>query len=164
MQKRVFVDMDGVLCRYNTEATVSDLETDGYFRTLPARPLMVNAVKTLIKSGLADVFILSSVLSQREKKAKAEKNDWLDENIPEIRNDHRIFPICGTNKAEAVGEIGKNDILCDDHTPNLLDWVESGGKAVKILNEINGNGGTFMMGPRLTIKYPEELSELIFSM
>lgn len=42
--------------------------------------------------------------------------------------------------------------LSEDHSPNFNEWIEAGGKAIKILNEYNGLNGTFVTGPRLKIK------------
>ena len=164
MKKRVFVDMDGVLCEYKPVACLSDWDQDGYFRHLSPRQIMVNAVRLLIQSGIADVYILSSVLSQREAEATWEKNQWLYQYLPEIDYNHRLFPLCGTNKADKAGPIDGNDILCDDHTPNLRQWVQSGGKGIKILNEINGAGGTFQCGLRMKLTKPEELLFAISSL
>ena len=41
--------------------------------------------------------------------------------------------------------------LSEDHSPNFNEWIEAGGKAIKILNEYNGLNGTFVTGPRLKI-------------
>ena len=67
------------------------------------------------------------------------------------RTYHRFFTICGTSKSEAIKDLSSNDILLDDHSPNLNEWIEAGGKAIKILNEYNGLNGTFVTGPRLKI-------------
>ena len=77
MKQRVFIDMDGVLCEYRTDADLADMETAGYFRNLRPRKKMLDAVRTLVKSGCADVFILSSVLPQTESESVREKNEWL---------------------------------------------------------------------------------------
>ena len=161
MKQRVFIDMDGVLCEYRTDADLADMETAGYFRNLRPRKKMLDAVRTLVKSGCADVFILSSVLPQTESESVREKNEWLDEFLPEIQQERRIFPLCGTNKADAVADLLPTDVLCDDHTPNLNGWVRSGGKAVKIINEVNGLRGTFTAGPRVKIETGADLMRAI---
>ena len=63
--KRIFLDMDGVLCEYHADATLEDMERDGYFRTLRPRADMVNAVRRLIGRGEHEVFVLSAVLPQK---------------------------------------------------------------------------------------------------
>ena len=162
--KRVFFDMDGVLCEYHEDATMEDMEKDGYFRSLAPRTNMLEAVKCLIASGETEVYILSSVLPQRKEEATAEKNAWLNEHLPAIDEKHRLFPICGTDKAEAAGGVGSCDILFDDYTVNLDLWQAAGGRAVKILNECNGRTGRFTAGPRLRVNRPNEILETVRAM
>ena len=84
-------------------------------------------------------------------------------NIPEIDRSHRIFTMCGTNRADAVGRITGNDILPDDHSPNLEAGIKAGGKAIKVLNEYNGVNGTFITGPRLKINNTDTLLKALAS-
>lgn len=149
--QRVFIDMDGVLCEYRSEATFEDMKSCGYFSSLAPRMEMVKSVRGLIKLDKYDVYVLSAVILECSEQSKKEKMEWLDKYVPEIDDAHRIFTICGTSKAKAIDEISSNDILLDDHSPNLNDWVKSGGKAIKVLNECNGLRGTFVTGPRLKI-------------
>lgn len=150
-RKRVFIDMDGVLCEYRPDATMKDMMSSGYFASLAPRTEMLESVKGLIKLDTFDIYVLSAVISDCAEQSKREKMEWLDKYIPEIDGTHRIFTICGTNKADAIDGITANDILLDDHSPNLNEWVKAGGKAIKVLNECNGLRGTFVTGPRLKI-------------
>lgn len=150
-RKRIFIDMDGVLCEYRPEASVDDMMQNGYFASLKPRKEMLDAVKGLIKFGKYDVYVLSAVIAECAEQSKFEKNEWLDRYIPEIGSSHRIFTLCGTNKADAVESITLTDILLDDHSPNLEAWINAGGKAIKVLNECNGMNGTFVTGPRIKI-------------
>lgn len=160
-KKRIFIDMDGVLCEYNTGAELSDLEKAGYFANLRPCRKMVKAVRHLLSSRRAEVYILSAVLSQCAERSREEKNQWLDRYLPEIGADHRIFTLCGESKAEAVHGIKKSDVLCDDHSPNLQEWIRSGGSGVKILNGINGLSGTFTRGPRVKIEKKRDLARAV---
>ena len=155
--KRIFLDMDGVLCEYRVDATMEDMERDGYFRALRPRTEMLDAVRRFIRRGEYEVFVLSAVLPQKAEESVNEKNDWLDRYLPEIDAAHRLFPLCGTNKADAVPDFCTDDILFDDHSPNLERWIQSGGRGVKILNEINGVSGSFQKGPRIRVKNPNDL-------
>ena len=163
MQKRVYIDMDGVLCEYKENATLEEMKTDGYFRSLSPRAATVEAVKYLIRSKFAEVFILSSVFPERVSQASAEKNEWIDKYLPEIKHDHRIFTLCGKSKAEFLGSVNAGDILCDDYSKNLAAWTHAGGSAIKILNEVNGKGGTFTEGLRLDITSKEDLLGAVLS-
>ena len=160
-RKRIFIDMDGVLCRYRELDDLSELEKPGYFASLPPCRKVVKAVKALIRSGRADVYILSAVLPRCAETSKAEKNQWLDRFLPEIGPSHRIFTICGENKADAVHGISTDDLLLDDHSPNLKNWVRSGGRGIKILNGINGKNGTFTEGPRVKIEKKADLLKAV---
>ena len=149
MKNRVFVDMDGVLCEYRENATMDDLRQDGFFSSLRPVHGTVSAVRKLLSDGNVDVYILSSVLPERETEARREKNGWLDRYLPEIGEDRRIYPLCGTSKAECVGTLSENDVLLDDYSVNLSEWVSAGGSGIKILNGMNGRNGTFVSGPRV---------------
>ena len=159
--KRVFLDMDGVLCEYRADASMEDMERDGYFSALLPRTQTVEAVRQLIKDGVFEVFVLSAVLPQKAEASIREKNDWLDCYLPEIDSEHRLFPLCGTNKADAVDGFSKEDVLCDDHSPNLARWIASGGRGIKILNEVNGVTGSFRDGPRVRVKTPDDLTNAV---
>ena len=159
--KRVFLDMDGVLCEYRADASMEDMERDGYFRELQPRRQMVDAVRQLIRDGMFEVFVLSAVLPQKAEASIREKNDWLDCYLPEIDSAHRLFPLCGTNKADAVEAFSSEDVLCDDHSPNLARWIASGGRGIKILNEINGASGSFRSGPRVRVRTPADLMNAV---
>ena len=155
--KRVFIDMDGVLCECGLDGDVAEMERDGYFRELKPRRNMLDAVKYLIEKKCAEVYILSAVLPQKIEGSITEKNDWLNRFIPEIDARHRLFPVCGTDKADAVTAFGAEDILCDDYSHNLHRWVDASGKGVKIINEVNGIKGEYTRGPRINVNRPEEL-------
>ena len=160
-KRRVFIDMDGVLCEYKEESTPEDLVQKGYFQNLSPRKDMVDALNYLIDSKEAEVFILSAVIPEIEHQAKAEKNAWLNIFMPAVDKAHRIFTLCGEDKAAAIKNFNSSDVLCDDYTANLNLWNKAGGKAVKILNEINGKNGTFTSGPRLRISQKEDLVNAI---
>lgn len=160
-KKRVFVDMDGVLCEYRAESTVEDMEKSGYFYNLSPRKDMVDALNFLINSKEGEVFILSAVLPSVADQAKAEKNAWLNKHMSAIDESHRIFTLCGTDKVAAIKDFKSSDVLFDDYSANLNNWIAAGGKAVKILNEVNGKNGTFKAGPRVKVSNREDLVQVL---
>ncbi|MCF0150298.1 MAG: hypothetical protein HUJ80_02700, partial [Firmicutes bacterium] len=77
-KRRIFIDMDGVLCEFKEGSTMDELQTPGYFYGLLPRPAMLEALNYLLDQDAAEVFVLSSVLPAIETAAIREKNDWLD--------------------------------------------------------------------------------------
>lgn len=159
--KRVFVDMDGVLCECRPEAGPEDRIKQGFFSSLEPRSGTLGAVRELIRSGEYSVYVLSALMTGNRRQSEEEKNGWLDRFLPELGPERRIYAESGLGKAEAAGGVTGNDILLDDHTPNLEAWVTAGGKAVKVLNGMNGRGGTFTKGPRAKIDSSAELAEAL---
>lgn len=145
MLKRIYCDMDGVLATFNPHATPDQLLQAGYFLNRPAENEMIGIIKELASDPQNEVFILSCVIPEIAERAIEEKNAWLDKYLPEVQKSHRLYPHCGTDKVKAigVGELCKYDILLDDHSPNCRLWQKKNGIAIKILNGINGNGGSY---------------------
>jgi len=121
----------------------------------------VEAVKNIIFDCRYDIeiFVLTAYLSDSEW-AFAEKMEWLDEYIPEIDMEHRIFIPNGENKRDYIVDFDeKHDVLLDDYTPNLVKWHP--GRAIKLLNGINGTKGTWQ-GEKVSLeREPDELAKAI---
>lgn len=149
----LFVDMDGTLAEWNTSLPkfAKEIFRPGYFKARPAYPMVTQAIRMLICSRAVEVFVISSVID--EPHVIADKNSWIDEHIPELDYSHRIFCKCGENKADKVRETtGRFDgycVLLDDYSVNLHQWEASGGTAIKFLNGINGNNGSWK-GPTVS--------------
>ncbi len=143
-KERIFVDMDGVLAKFNHVQSEEELYEKGYFANLEPLPTVVDGMKRYIKENPEkDIYILSAYLTESPY-ALQEKNEWLDRYLPEISSDHRIFCPCGKPKADyIIGGIQKTDILIDDYTKNLTQWKAQGGIGVKLLNGINHTRGTW---------------------
>ncbi len=140
---RLFVDMDGTLAVFHPVDTLETLYEKGYFENLQPLENVVGAVKeTLHLYPETEVYILSSYLSDSPY-ALTEKNAWLDKHLPELPKSQRIFCPCGQDKKDFVpGGIRPNDFLLDDYSHNLRSW-EPPAKAVKLLNGVNGQHGTW---------------------
>lgn len=156
---RLFVDMDGTLAEWrNIQIDIEEYEDvselpkkideilrlPGYFKTLKPNINVVNCMKQLLKEDNFEIYILSCVLSDTNKShPEADKNAWLDKYLPEIDKKHRIFVPDGKDKKQYVPlGVGKNDYLLDDYTKNLKQW-EQNGTAIKLLNGVNANKGTW---------------------
>ena len=122
---------------YEIRAALSGLEAIEKVKEKPDIILLdINMPK---KNGI-EVYILSSVLSDSPYALK-EKNAWLDQYLPELDAEHRIFPACGQDKKDYIpGTPGKTDFLLDDYTKNLQLW-EVPCVGIKLLNGINNTHG-----------------------
>lgn len=139
--KRIFVDMDGTLAEFNPIAKIEDLYEQGYFANLQPQQNVVDAVNLLCADSRFEVYILSSALDSPY--AVSEKNQWLDTHLPQIDKQHRLFPAYGAMKTSIIPNgLKPTDTLLDDYSLNLNSWCPP-GQAVKLMNGINGNHGTW---------------------
>lgn len=142
--KRIFFDMDGTLATYKPVEQIEEFYQPGYFSGLDPQMAVIDAAKKLIQDhrGEAEVFVLSAVFPDNPG-AIQEKIHWLDQYLPEIDQEHRIFSPVGMPKHLCVpGGIRPDDILLDDYTVNLLTWADF-AIGVKLLNGINHSRGTW---------------------
>ena len=107
----------------------------------------VKPIREFVAKHRGRAFILSSYMDGCQ--ALAEKQEWVDEYIPEIDRAHRLFVPCGESKAEYVKEyfgipaLTEAMVLFDDFSKNLHLWKAAGGRGIKCFNGINGNHGTW---------------------
>lgn len=142
-KQRIFVDMDGTLYEWRKNAAFEELFEQYYFSSLRPQKNVLEAVRELTKDPNYDVYILSAVFSPEENPyALAEKNQRLDEDLPEIDQEHRVFCDCGEPKGEYIpGGVRKTDILLDDYSRNLHEWP---GVGIKLINDVNATHGTWL--------------------
>ena len=143
MKKRLFLDMDGTLARFHDvdKTFIEAMWQPGFYTGLKPFENMVEGVKLFIKQNPeVDVFILSAVLDTEPPFVIDEKNEWLDEHLPELAWENRIFTCAGENKAEALGELGPNDYLLDDYNKNLHEFEAAGANSIKFRNDVNHQG------------------------
>ena len=133
----IFIDMDGVIARWNEKASEEETHQKLYFLNREPEESSVELIKKLQKAGFLLCFLSSVYIDDH---SIFEKNTWLDqrgfENIP------RIFVPYGESKSDYIPK-GKH-ILIDDYSKNLMQWIEAGGIAIKFFNGINNR-------PKLTI-------------
>lgn len=141
----LFIDMDGVLAVYS-KTTTTHMHNEGFFYNRPPVSRVLSVIKDIISKEDYDVYILSSVIDSPY--CVPEKERWLDEHLPEIKKENRIFVPYGTVKAEFVqGKVileNKVNVLLDDYTENLVDWKLPHPVPIKILNGINSTKGTWV--------------------
>lgn len=143
-KSRLFIDLDGTISRFY-DASPNYLEQmyeKGYFRNLQPYEEMTEGIKLFMEQHKdVEVFTLSAKVNGEPPYCEAEKQEWLDEYLPEIDREHRLFTEIGHNKAEYIPNgISKGDVLYDDYNKNLIDWENSGGVALKCHNNINMKG------------------------
>ena len=175
---RLFVDMDGTLAEWrNIKICIEHIEecyrqeeidkkldkilyTPNYFRSLKPQMRVVEAVKKIIKDGEIDVYVLSCVLPDKNGISPLkQKNEWLDDILPEIDKEHRIFVPNGENKNNYIPDgLRPTDALLDDYTKNLNNFAKV-AKAIKLENNINGRHGTWI-GNRVSYIAPTLSSDL----
>jgi len=160
-KKFVFFDLDGTAAEWRTSASLSDLYQKGYFSSLKPTEIATYA-NELAKIPEIETFSLSAYFP--DSFAYEEKNIWIDQFIPNIDKEHRIFVPCGIDKASFVVDalrhfLTNKHVLVDDYTENLTGWHQAGGRAIKWLNGINGCNGKFQ-GNRTNSLF--ELNDMIF--
>jgi len=158
---RLLVDLDGTATEFKVVDTLETLYEEGYFRNLKPNENVVNAIKQIIYlHPEIEVYVMSSVLTD-SKYALREKNEWIDEHLPQIDKEHRIFPPCGENKLDYVpGGFRETDHLLDDYTKNLALW-EPPAKGIKLLNGINHTHESWQGNMLRYDRSPEELASRI---
>ena len=132
----IFIDMDGVVAKWNAEASVEDTRRRGYFLKRVPEKSVVKLVKALQKLG-APVCILSAAYDEN---AASEKSIWLDMVFGTSLD--RIFVPYGSSKSDYTGG-GRGNVLIDDFSSNLHAWEKSGNVGLKFYNGINGTHGSW---------------------
>lgn len=162
-KKRLFVDMDGTLAKWEDVPYFERLLEKGYFLERPPIENVVDAVKTLYKEHPEiEICILSSCLKESEY-AEDEKNAWLDKYLPEIDSAHRFFPAFGADKTKILhGGIRENDYLLDDYSQNLF-LFEPPATGIKLLNGINHTHESWRKNALSFDKSGQELADDIFA-
>lgn len=162
MQINLFVDMDGVLAKYD-ENVSSLMYNKNFFLDLPKNDSMLKAVKELSGNKNINIFILTSVIDSPF--CIEEKGLWLDKHLPEIKKENRMYVPYGTVKSSFVKSKikieGFKNILIDDYTKNLTKWNLPGALPIKAMNGINGTNGTWINSGGKYINIAENNSDVI---
>ena len=144
IKSRLFIDLDGTVARFYDASPnyLEEMYEKGYFRNLQPYEKMTEGIKLFMEQHKdVEVFALSAKVNGEPPYCEAEKQEWLDEYLPEIDREHRLFTEIGHNKAEYIPNgISNTDVLYDDYNKNLIDWENSGGVALKCHNNINMKG------------------------
>lgn len=142
---RIFVDMDGTVANFfKAEDCLERMMEENFF--LDLEPLEFAEYINELATYEPNMYILSACVDTPY--CRQEKLDWLEENIPFIKEENIILCNVGENKAEIIKAMGitldKECILYDDYTKNLVEWELAGGTGIKALNGINNKTGLWV--------------------
>ena len=157
--KRIFLDMDGTLARFNVRNALARFENEkGFFANLLAYKGIEN-INEMVKNG--NVYIISASPNMY---ADMDKKTWLKKYIPNLKNEYILLCRNGQNKAKFIEnklgiKIDKNCYLLDDYTKNLIEWEEVGGIGIKRITTVSDNSTKKWKG--LELKDLCKLSDII---
>lgn len=151
MNKTLYVDMDGTMCRFHDEPEYlrrMKTEKDFFFK-LKAFDFAVEGIRRLIIKKETKVKILSTTLG---KSCSADKMRWLGEHIPELSQEDVLLVPSGKEKTEYVID-KQNAVLLDDYNKNLENAKKEGLFCIKAVNNINDKGrvGEKWQGARVDV-------------
>jgi 5'(3')-deoxyribonucleotidase len=144
VKKSIYFDMDGTLAKWYPDGRGLSYPEEildpvnHYYRTLEPISYTVDLAKRLTEKGI-DVCIISAADSACVK----DKRLWLEEYCPFIPKENIFFCPLGTDKTRFVKGNADKSVLIDDYNPNLSEWKNHGGTAIKILNGINSRNEAY---------------------
>ena len=156
--KKIFLDLDGTLVRFNVKNALNRFETEkGFFANLLAYKGIEN-INEMAKNG--NVYIISA---SPNIQADIDKMTWIKKYLPNIPKNHIVICRCGECKALVLRRLGlvidKNCYLLDDYTKNLIEWEQVGGTGIKRITKVSDNSTKKWKG--LELKDLCKLSTLI---
>ena len=158
--KRIFLDMDGTLARFNVPNALNRFENEiGFFTNLKAYK-GIDIINEMCEYG--NVYIMSASPHNR---ADADKIEWVRKYLPNMPIENIIICRIGENKAEIVEQtlniiIDNSCYLLDDYTKNLQEWESMGGIGIKRITHCADNSTKKWKG--LELKDLEKLEKLVF--
>ena len=156
--KKIFLDLDGTLAKFNVKNALNRFETEkGFFAKLGAYK-GIEVINEMAKAG--NVYIISA---SPNIQADIDKMTWIEKYLPNIPKNHIVICRCGECKALVLRRLGlvidKNCYLLDDYTKNLTEWESVGGVGIKRLTKVADNSRKLWKG--LKIKQLVELQNFI---
>ena len=157
--KKIFLDMDGTIARFNVRNALTRFDNEiGFFAKLLAYK-GITQINEMAKAG--NVYIISASPNEQ---ADRDKIKWLNQYLPALKIENVVLCRLGENKAEIIKsqlniEIDNETYLLDDYTKNLTEWESAGGVGIKRLTSVSDNSRGLWKG--LTLKDLCKLGELI---
>lgn len=149
MNKKIFLDLDGTLAKFNVRNALKRFETEkGFFAKLGAYK-NIEKINEMAKGG--NVYIISA---SPNTQADIDKISWICKYLPDLPMENICFCRLGTNKAKEIEKvldikIDKNCYLLDDYTKNLTEWESVGGVGIKRLTTVSDNSRKLWKGLEL---------------
>lgn len=137
--KKIFLDLDGTLARFNVKNALQRFATEkGFFANLKAYK-NIEEINELAKGG--NVYIISA---SPNLQADEDKMKWINEYLFNVPSENIVICRVGENKAEVIKSklniiIDKTTVLLDDYTKNLVEWESAGGVGIKRLTKVADN-------------------------
>ena len=143
----LFLDMDGVMAKWQEDKTFEEVAMPGYFATLPVVENIVEAIKMIHKNNkikALNVNIHLKILSATfdDNHSRKDKRQWLKEKLPFIKEKDICFVNVGEDKAQCIDK-KRHNFLLDDKSSNLFAFEKAGGIGIKCYNHCNGTKGTW---------------------
>lgn len=136
--KKIFLDLDGTLAKFNVKNALKRFDNEvGFFAKLGAYK-GIEEINEMAKKG--NVYIISASPNEQ---ADLDKMTWIEKYLNNIPKANRLICRVGENKAEYLKtkgiQIDKNCYLLDDYTKNLTEWETVGGVGIKRITKVADN-------------------------
>lgn len=159
MNKKIFLDLDGTLARFNVPNALERFDKEiGFFKNLKAY-IGIENINQMAGSG--NLYIISA---SPNSQADNDKMEWIAKYLPNIKQENVTICRIGENKARVIEtkynmKIDNSCFLLDDYTKNLIEWETVGGIGIKRLTSVADNSRKLWKG--LEIKKLNELAIVI---
>lgn len=137
--KKIFLDLDGTLARFNVPNALRrfEHEKDFFFNLLPYKG--IEKINQMATKGNVYIITASPNLSTDLDKLK-----WVQKYLPDLPHNNIVICRIGENKAFAIKrklniQIDNTCYLLDDYTKNLKEWEEVGGIGIKRITAVSDN-------------------------
>ena len=159
MEKKIFLDLDGTLAKFNVRNALKRFDNEkGFFAKLGAYK-NIEHINEMAKKG--NIYIISASPNMY---TDIDKKIWIQKYLPNIPKQNIVLCRLGINKAKHIEnklniKIDKNCILLDDYTKNLIEWEKAGGVGIKRLTSVSDNSRKLWKG--LTLVDLGRLAKLV---
>ena len=132
--KKIFVNMDGVLCDKTDINNISLLNQEGYFYYKRPHVDVIESLN-LIRTNNNDASIVILAPVPENYKASVEVQRWLSYYMSKMVNVEVNFMPLGSSSISVCNVRNKDDVLVSNDAGDILLWQASGGKGIYLGNE-----------------------------